>query len=73
MAYQQNPDEIGALWLKTGRKGKFLSGTVNGQDVLVFKNEHKRSEKAPDYRVLKARPRNAAPEPEMPYEDEEAF
>lgn len=54
---ERNPDEIGALWLKESAKGKYLSGTINGERVVVFKNEKKSNEKAPDYRVLRARER----------------
>jgi hypothetical protein len=52
---QQNPDELGALWEKAGAKGPYMTGTINGQRVVVFKNGNKGSEKAPDWRVLKAR------------------
>lgn len=52
-------DEIGALWLKTSQKGtKFMSGTINGQDVVIFKNTMKQpGEKTPDYRVYRSTPR----------------
>lgn len=39
-----------------------MSGTINGQPVVVFKNTYKKAgSNAPDYRVLKAKPRNEAP------------
>lgn len=55
----KNPDDIGALWLKTSQNGKrYFSGTVNGEAVVVFKNDHKQDgEKTPDYRVYKSKPR----------------
>lgn len=53
-------DELGALWLKTGKTGeKFLSGIINladgtEQKVLVFPNRHKKTDNHPDYRIIKA-------------------
>lgn len=64
----KNPDELGALWLKQGKQGKYMSGTIGDQRVVVFKNEHKEEgSKAPDYRVLRAKSKDelaAAAEPE---------
>lgn len=59
----QNPDELGALWEKNGAKGPYMTGTINGQKVVLFKNGNKSSDKQPDWRVLKAKPRetDAAP------------
>lgn len=57
MPHARNPDELGALWVKEGRKGKYMTGTINGVAVVVFKNERKNSERQPDFRVLKARSR----------------
>jgi hypothetical protein len=54
----KNPDELGALWKKTGAKGEYLTGTINGVPVVVFKNERKvEGSKQPDWRVLKSKPR----------------
>jgi len=51
--------EIGALWLKTSQKGtKFMTGKINGVDVVVFKNQFKEQDKHPDYRVYKSQPRD---------------
>lgn len=66
-------DPIGALWLKTSRKGnKFLSGevTVGGSKVslVVFKNEHKKEgEKTPDYRIFLGTPREPADDDRTPF------
>lgn len=49
----QDPDEIGALWQKTSARGDYMAGTVNG------------SEKHPDWRVLKSKPKGDKPEPEQ--------
>jgi hypothetical protein len=54
----QNPDELGALWEKTGARGDYMTGTINGQPVVVFKNDRKEPwSKQPDWRVLKSKPR----------------
>jgi uncharacterized protein (DUF736 family) len=50
-------NKIGALWLKDGKSGKkFMSGTVEqevpaGAKLLIFKNDHKSSDKHPDYTI----------------------
>lgn len=48
--------KVGALWLKTGNNGKFMSGTITlgeGENatirLLVFKNGYKEESKHPDY------------------------
>lgn len=56
MAFEKDPNEIGALWEKTGAKGPYMTGTINGERVVVFKAQ-KRGEKSPDWRVLKSLPR----------------
>ena len=52
--------KCGALWLKEGAKGKFLSGEIDlseiGEDVktldvLVFKNDKGDNPKRPDYTI----------------------
>ncbi len=62
MAYEKDPNELGALWVKTGAKGDYMTGTINGQPVVCFRNT-KGSDKAPAWRVMKPTPRAAAPEP----------
>jgi hypothetical protein len=58
MPYEKNPDEIGALWIKTSRNGvEFMSGTVNGVDVVCFRSKSK-SDKAPAWNVLKSKPKD---------------
>jgi hypothetical protein len=53
----KNPDELGALWIKSGRKGDYLTGTINGQAVVCFRNDRKaEGSKQPDWRVLKSQP-----------------
>jgi len=59
MAFEKNPDEMGALWTKTDRKGQtFMSGEINGQKVVVFAT-NSTSAKAPHWRIFKSRPRDA--------------
>ena len=42
MAEKPNdPNEIGALWIKTGARGDYMTGTINGQPVVLFKNDRK--------------------------------
>lgn len=65
MPFEKNPDELGALWERTGSKGPFMTGTVNGVDVVVFKNTKKTNDKAPDWRVLKSKPKSEASGREM--------
>lgn len=56
---EKNPDEIGALWLKSSERGEYMTGTVNGQAVVVFRNDRKTGNQ-PDWRVLKSKPRTGA-------------
>lgn len=56
-----DPNELGALWIKSGPKGDYMTGTINGVKVVVFKNKNKREDKHPDWRVLKSVPREAKP------------
>jgi len=48
--------KVGALWLKEGAKGKYMSGEIEVGDqkisVLVFRNDKDGQEKRPDYRVF---------------------
>ena len=59
MAYEKDPNEIGALWMKEGRKGKYLTGEVNGVKVVCF-GVKSDNPKAPTFRVLKSQPREQA-------------
>lgn len=55
---ERNPDELGALWEKTSARGMFMTGTINGQPVVLFRNDRKTDgSKQPDWRVLKAKPK----------------
>jgi len=56
---EQENRKIGALWHKSGSRGDFMSGEliINEQKVpiVVFKRD-KRSEKEPDWDILKSLP-----------------
>lgn len=43
---------LGALWLNEKDGKKYMSGYLGDARLLVFKNDHKDNDKAPDYRVL---------------------
>jgi len=58
---ERNPDELGALWEKTSGRGTFMTGTINNQPVVLFRNDRKTpGSKQPDWRVLKAKPKEDA-------------
>lgn len=65
MAYEKNPDELGAAWEKTGAKGAYMTGHIEidgtKHAIVLFKNGNKASEKAPDWRILRSKPKAAAP------------
>ena len=75
MAYEKNPDELGVLWQKQSSAGNtFLSGKVtcascgHEQPVVVFgAKQPKKNEKAPDWTVMKSKPREdmSAPQPRV--------
>lgn len=60
MAFEKNPDELGALWVKSGRKGEYMTGTIEGIGaVVLFRNDRKpEGSKAPDWRILKSKPKD---------------
>jgi uncharacterized protein (DUF736 family) len=56
--FQKDPNEVGVLWAKTSARGEYFTGTIEGIGaVVVFKNGNKKSEKAPDWRILKSKPK----------------
>jgi len=58
---EKNPDELGALWIKSGPKGEYLTGEVSGVKVVCFKNKSD-NPKAPAWRVLKSKPKDEGSE-----------
>lgn len=57
----KDPNEIGALWIRTGPKGQYMTGsiTVNGEAIKIvcFPNNFKKEERHPDWRVLISQPK----------------
>lgn len=50
----EKENKIGAVWIKTSKAGnKFMSGVINDQKVVIFKNNYKEQENHPDYIVYK--------------------
>ncbi len=54
-------EKIGALWIKDGKQGKFMSGIIGGKSVLIFKNTRKKDSKHPDYEVFQGQSRDELP------------
>jgi len=68
----KDPNEIGALWSKQGKRGEYLTGTIGGQPVVLFRNEHATAaNKQPVWRVLKSEPKggpaSTAPAADIPF------
>jgi uncharacterized protein (DUF736 family) len=59
--------ELGALWVNQKSDGtKYLTGTLNGEKVIIFKNKYKEENaKAPDFRVYKQKAVNEEPKREV--------
>lgn len=72
MAYEKNPDDLGAFWNKLSAAGKaFMSGKVicakcaHEQPVVVFAAiPPKTNANSPDWRVKKSNPREDMPAPQ---------
>ena len=59
MAQSQDPNKLGALWVNKPKseKGPVLTGLINGQRVVAFKNKKWREgeeKKQPMYHILKS-------------------
>lgn len=68
MPFEKDPNELGCLWVKTSARGEYMTGTVNGQPVVVFKNDRKEpGSKAPDWRVMKPKPKSDKPAEDPPF------
>lgn len=70
MPFERDPNEIGSLWLKTGRKGEYMTGKIGDQDVILFPIQSA-NPKAPTWRVLKSTPREDRPQQAAPRYDSE--
>ncbi len=63
---ERDPNDLGALWIKTNDRGDYMTGKILGQAVVCFLNKSKQPcDNRPDWKVLKPQPR--------PPEDETAF
>lgn len=59
MPYGKDPSELGCFWNKFDSRGRpFMTGVVNGVNVVVFQNT-KKHDRQPDWRVMKSKPRTA--------------
>lgn len=58
MPFERDESELGALWSKTGGRGEYLTGKINGVGVVCFRNDkHVEGDNLPAWRVLKAKPK----------------
>lgn len=58
----KNADELGCLWEKTSARGRYMTGTVNGVAVVLFRNDRKpEGSNQPDWRVMKVKPKADVP------------
>lgn len=60
MPFEKDPNEIGCLWAKSGAKGDYLTGVIDGVNVVCFAIKSN-NPKAPSWRVLKSVPRDEKP------------
>ena len=62
---ERDPNECGCLWERTSKKDVvYLFGKINGENVVCFRNKDKKTDKHPDWRVLKSVPKSEAPPPD---------
>lgn len=60
MAFEKDPNELGALWLKRSARGQYMTGEVNGVKVVCFAGKGGEGDKLPAWRVMKSQPREEA-------------
>ena len=60
MPFEKDENEIGALWTKESAKGEYLTGVIDGVNVVCFRVKAQ-SPKAPTWRVLRSKPREDKP------------
>ena len=62
---------IGALWLKEGKNGKFMSGSIEIEgrkhNFVVFKNSYKEQDKQPDYKIFEAMGQKQQQDEDIPF------
>jgi uncharacterized protein (DUF736 family) len=63
-------NSIGALWLNEGKKGEFYSGklTIGGvtTSIVVFKNDYKKANNHPDFRIYLSNKQDGSNIPQDP-------
>ena len=60
MAFTKDDNELGCLWVTHGPKGDYMTGTITVDGVpikIVCFAAQKSSEKSPDWRVLRSKPK----------------
>lgn len=67
----QKEKSIGALWIKEGRQGQFLSGVLENADgvkvsIVAFPNSFKTEQRHPDYKIFRARDQGASSQESNP-------
>jgi hypothetical protein len=62
LAFEKDPNEIGVLWQKHGKKGPYLTGTIDGIGPVVVFGISSTNPKAPNWRVLRSVPREDKPQ-----------
>ena len=62
----KDPNELGALWIKSSPKGDYMTGEIAGVKVVCFRNKSD-NDKAPAWRVLKSQPKDARPAQDDPF------
>lgn len=71
---ERDPNELGALWVKTSGRGEYMTGQINGVGVVVFRNDRKAAgSNQPDWRVMKAQKRESADQRRQPEDDDPGF
>lgn len=53
---KKDENELGALWLKQGSRGEYMTGTINGVNVFCTPTKSD-NPKAPTWRVMKSKPK----------------
>lgn len=61
-------DKIGALWVNEKNDNKYLTGEVNGEKVVIFKNGYKKNDTHPDWIVYKSKPKGKPSIKDLPDE-----
>jgi hypothetical protein len=56
LAFEKDPNEIGVLWQKHGKKGAYMTGEIEGIGPVVVFAISSTNPKAPNWRVLKSKP-----------------